>query len=105
MVTLQNKRTGEQRTWATDNADIVARLVRRGWVVVDASPSPAPVVAAPVAAAPLELTGRDGGQVVELLRAAGYTTLEQIRAASDESLLAINGIGARRLADIRTAVG
>ncbi len=100
MVTLQNKRTGEQRTWATDNADIVARLVRRGWVVADALPSPAPVVAAP-----LELTGRDGGQVVELLRAAGYTTLEQIRAASDETLLAINGIGARRLADIRTAVG
>ncbi len=100
MVTLQNKRTGEQRTWATDNADIVARLVRRGWVVVDALPSPAPVVAAP-----LELAGRDGGQVVELLRAAGYTTLEQIRAASDETLLAINGIGARRLADIRTAVG
>lgn len=100
MVTLQNKSTGERRTWATDNADIVARLVRRGWVAVDALPSPAPVVASP-----LELAGRDGGQVAELLRAAGYTTLEQIRAASDESLLAINGIGARRLADIRTAVG
>jgi kynureninase len=50
LVTLQNKRTGEQRTWDTDNADIVERLVRKGWVVVDALPSPAPVVVAPVVA-------------------------------------------------------
>ena len=34
MVTLQNKKTGEKRTWDTDNADVVARLVRVGWVVV-----------------------------------------------------------------------
>jgi len=41
MVTLRNKKTGEVRTWATDNADIVARLVRVGWGLVEAGEEPA----------------------------------------------------------------
>lgn len=41
----------------------------------------------------------------ELLIAAGYLTVEEVRIASDEELLAIKGIGPARLAETREAVG
>jgi predicted flap endonuclease-1-like 5' DNA nuclease len=39
----------------------------------------------------------------DLLAAEGYKTPEQIRAASDEDLLEVDGIGPARLAEIRAA--
>lgn len=42
---------------------------------------------------------------VQLLSDAGYDTLEKVREASDEDLLAIKGIGDAKLAEIREKVG
>ncbi len=42
---------------------------------------------------------------VQLLAGAGYDTLEKVREASDEDLLAIKGIGDAKLAEIREKVG
>lgn len=39
-----------------------------------------------------------------LLVGAGYTTVEAVRAASDEELLAIRGVGKRLLEQIRHAL-
>lgn len=41
----------------------------------------------------------------ELLTGAGFTTLDAVRSASDEALLEINGIGDKRLQEIREAQG
>ena len=40
----------------------------------------------------------------ELLRAAGFTSAAAVSDASDEELLAIEGIGKKSLADIRAAL-
>jgi DNA-directed RNA polymerase alpha subunit len=42
---------------------------------------------------------------VRLLSDAGYDTLEKVREASDEELLAIKGIGEKTVAEIREKVG
>ena len=42
---------------------------------------------------------------VQLLADNGYDTLESVREASDEDLLAIKGIGDAKLAEIREKVG
>jgi DNA-directed RNA polymerase alpha subunit len=43
-------------------------------------------------------------QIARALRQAGINTIEKIKQASDEELLAISGIGAARLAEIRAAL-
>lgn len=43
--------------------------------------------------------------VAEALVAAGYESLNEVRAASDEDLLDIKGIGPAKLKEIREAVG
>lgn len=43
--------------------------------------------------------------IVQLLADNGYDTLESVRAASDEDLLAIKGIGDGKLAEIREKIG
>jgi hypothetical protein len=43
--------------------------------------------------------------VLAALRDAGYDTLEKIRDAFDEELLAISGIGPKTLKQIRTQIG
>lgn len=42
-----------------------------------------------------------GAKTAELLVGAGYKTIDQVREASDEELLAINGIAQRSLSTIR----
>lgn len=42
---------------------------------------------------------------VQLLADAGYDTLEKVREASDEDLLAIKGVGDAKLAEVREKVG
>jgi DNA uptake protein ComE-like DNA-binding protein len=42
---------------------------------------------------------------VKFLTDAGYDTLEKVREASDEDLLAIKGIGEKTVAEIREKVG
>lgn len=44
-------------------------------------------------------------QTVQILADNGYDTMEKVREASDENLLAIKGIGEARLAEIREKVG
>jgi hypothetical protein len=46
-----------------------------------------------------------GAEIRGALAAVGIETVEQLRHADDRALLAISGIGAKRLADIRAAVG
>lgn len=46
----------------------------------------------------------EGFPARDLLLAAGYTTLERVQAATDEELLAIQGIGRRLLGKIRDAL-
>lgn len=41
----------------------------------------------------------------EALAAAGFTTWEQIASAKDEDLLAVDGIGQKRLSEIRAYKG
>jgi hypothetical protein len=49
--------------------------------------------------------GALGDAVLAALRDAGYDTLEKIRDAFDEELLAISGIGPKTLKQIRTQIG
>lgn len=54
----------------------------------------------------LDLLARLGSQRLTLaLVGAGYTTAEQVQAAPDEELLAIDGIGPAALAQIRKRLG
>jgi len=46
-----------------------------------------------------------GEELVAALGAVGLTTAEQVRQADDRALLAIAGIGQKRLKEIRAAVG
>lgn len=49
--------------------------------------------------------GSLGDHVLARLRAAGYGTVESIRDAFDEELLAIDGIGPKTLKQIRLQIG
>jgi len=46
-----------------------------------------------------------GQELMRALQAVGLTTAEQVRRADDRALLAIAGIGQKRLLEIRAAVG
>lgn len=43
--------------------------------------------------------------VADALVSAGYETIDKVREASDEDLLAVKGIGKTKLKEIREAVG
>jgi len=45
-----------------------------------------------------------GNEIADALRNAGFDSVEKIRQASDEQLLAISGIGKGRLETIRAAL-
>lgn len=47
----------------------------------------------------------DDFPVRDLLADAGLETLERVRAASDDDLLALDGVGPKRLREIREAAG
>lgn len=61
--------------------------------------------AEPAVDPPIALGGIVEGDVVDLLKDAGYNTVESIANASDKDLLDIKGIGPAKLAEIREAVG
>lgn len=46
-----------------------------------------------------------GAEILLALDRAGFETIQDIREASDEALLAVSGIGPKRLADIRAVIG
>lgn len=46
-----------------------------------------------------------GEELMAALAGVGLVTAEQVRQADDRALLAISGIGVKRLAEIRAAVG
>jgi len=46
-----------------------------------------------------------GEKIEEVLYAAGHTTVESIRYATDEQLLSLNGIGPKRLSVLREVYG
>lgn len=46
-----------------------------------------------------------GAEIWTALHGAGLTTMADVRAADDATLLGISGIGEKRLAQIRAAVG
>jgi len=106
MVTLRNKKTGEVRTWATDNAELVERLERVGWEVLP-SPRPSPagerddaglVSMTPTQPAPESWPGWLSERQIESLNLAGYTPA-RLRVADDDkyglvaALVALDGIG------------
>lgn len=45
-----------------------------------------------------------GSDLAKRLKAAGYQTPEDLHAASDDELIAIDGIGPKKLRDIRAAM-
>lgn len=59
------------------------------------------VMAAPASEEPAQ--GLDA-EVTKILKDAGYDGPDEIRAASDEDLLAVKGIGPKKLDEIRQAV-
>lgn len=56
----------------------------------------------PPTATPLDSLPGVGREIADVLINAGYTTLEAVHTASDEALLAIAGIGPKRLKEIRS---
>jgi len=89
-----------------ETAAVKARL-KDGWLVKvgeiePKAPAPPDVDDAPFEAALLR--GKVGDEIADLLIGAGYTSVDLVRAAVDDDLLAIDGIGAKRLAAIREAL-
>lgn len=72
---------------------------------------PCPDDSGPLLAAEAAGAGQDlsvwvpSQRLVQALAAAGYTSIDQVRAASDGALLAIDGIGPASLAQVRKWAG
>ena len=66
--------------------------------------SPAPS-APPVEESPVTLAEAFGEDTAETLEDAGYTSVAEVQAASDEVLLGIDGIGPKSLEKIRASQG
>lgn len=60
---------------------------------------------APKVGRPLDEIEGIGAEIRGALAAVGIETVEQLKNADDRALLAISGIGVKRLAEIRAAVG
>ena len=77
-------------------------LERAGWSAQSDAPA-APPVPEPEAPAigPVTVHEVFDPKLADLLDDAGYWALDKLRAASDDDLLAISGIGAAKLAHIR----
>lgn len=71
---------------------------------IESSPAEPNEAPSPASDSPAELESLDQ-DVIEALEGAGYDSAESIRAASDEDLLDINGIGPAKLREIREKVG
>lgn len=84
MPWFQHWKTGERREWRTDNQGIINRLHGLGWLPVDVDLSLLPQ------------------NLRDLL--AGYKTADAVRKASDDELLALDGVGPATLRKIREAL-
>lgn len=84
MPWFQHWKTGEKREWRTDNQGIINRLHILGWLPVDVG----------LSSLPENLRG--------LL--AKYKTSDEVRKATDDELLALDGVGPATLRKIREAL-
>lgn len=89
MPWFQHWQTGEKREWRTDNEGIISRLHGLGWLPVDVSvDSPVDLSALPE-------------NVQALLP---YRTADEVRKATDDELLALDGVGPATVRKIREAL-
>lgn len=101
MAVYRNPETKERKVLGGGDIPRKARaLEAQGWELVkpkgfDPTPQPPDDF--------LDLPGVNA-EIDEALRAVGFDSFDEIRAAADEGLLAISGIGQGRLAQIREAL-